>query len=141
MFGPLGSDRATEATNKPSVAQSGQASGPNSEWQTQRFERRKRIKEAVKDKSIVVGTKTENQLECGYDVRSIFVSNVNKKYSEKDMCEWIKEAGAECVRIRQISHKDATNKSFKVCVKAADYDKVMTPEFWGGGIRCRDWVK
>ena len=48
-------------------------------WETQRHERRRRIREATKDAKVVIGTKTNTKLQCGYDVKSIFVFNVNKK--------------------------------------------------------------
>ena len=66
---------------------------------------------------------------------------MNKKYTENDMSEWLKQGGAECLRIKQTSHKDATNKSFKICVKLTDFEKVMSPEFWGEGIKCREWIR
>lgn len=112
------------------------------EWQTQRFERRKRIREAIKDSNVVIGTKSGGvSLECGYDVRNIFVFNVNKRYSESDISESMKKAGTEVIKITQISHKDATNKSFKICVKRADLITVMDPDYWGEGIKCREWVR
>ena len=98
-------------------------------WETQRHERRKRIREATKDAKVVVGTKTNTKLQYGYDVKSIFVFNVNKKYDDRDISGFMGEAKVDCVKIQQISHKDATNKSFRVLIKVSDFDKVTAPEF------------
>ena len=63
-----------------------------------------------------------------------------KKYDDKDISGFMGEAKVDSVKIQQISHKDATNKSFRVLIKVSDFDKVMAPEFWGEGIRCREWI-
>ena len=66
---------------------------------------------------------------------------MSRQYTDEDIKEYMKKAGKDCIKIRQISHKEATNKSFKICIKHADMNEVMDPEFWGEGIKCREWVR
>ena len=118
--------------------------GKNNEgdqWSLQRHERRKRIKEAIKSYDVVVGSKSDSGLECGYEAKCIFVFNVNKKYKECDISDYMKNNGVSVLKIKEISHKEATNKSFRVIIKAADYEKAMSSQFWVEGIKCREWVQ
>ena len=39
------------------------------QWSVQRHERRKRTKEATKAYDVVVGTKSDSRLECGYEAK------------------------------------------------------------------------
>ena len=41
------------------------------------------------------------------------------------------------LKIKEISHKDATNKSFRVKIKASDFEKALSSQFWVEGIKCR----
>ena len=129
------------ATAAPQAGQPRSANVNEAQWQQQRDERRRRIREAVKTSNVIVGTRTGANLQCGYDVRNVFISNVNQRFTDSDIKEYMKAIGKECLKIKQISHENATNKSFKVCVKHADIAAVMDPDFWGEGIKCREWLR
>ena len=138
--GPRSSTVPVAHQSHPATVEAG-PSQKQSEWQTQRHERRKRIRDAVKNSRVVVGTKNDSSdLSCGVEGRNIFVFNVNKKYSDSDLTEFMKASGAEILKIKQISHVEATSKSFKVLIRASDFDSVMSAEFWQEGIKCREWI-
>ena len=52
----------------------------------------------------------------------------------------MKASGAEILKIKQISHVEATSKSFKVLIRVSDFDSVKSAEFWQEGIKCRAWI-
>ena len=110
------------------------------QWVVQRQEHRKRIREATKASNVIEGSQSHSCLECGYQARSIFVFNVNKKYKDSDIKAYMEDGGVIALKIREISHKEATNKSFKVVIKQKDLDSVMESAFWAEGIKCREWI-
>ena len=73
-------------------------------------------------------------------MKNVFVSHVQKQFSDSDVKDYMKSQDVDCLKISTISHKDAVYKSFKICVKEADNDIVLEPDFWGEGIRCRPWI-
>ena len=113
---------------------------PTNEWLVQRQEKRKRIKEAARNANVVVGVQTNTGLRGGVDAKTIFVYNVGNRYSGDDIRKHMKDSGVEVVHLKQTSHMEAPNKSFKVMIDNVDYDKVMNAGFWEKGIRCREWI-
>ena len=65
------------------------------EWIKQRSERKRVIREAVKASKVIVGTRASANLQCGHDVRNVVVANVNKKYTDVDIKEYMKSYGKE----------------------------------------------
>ena len=70
----------------------------------------------------------------------IFVYHVKRTYTTDNIKDAMKDGGAEPVHIRQTSHAEAANKSFRVVIKEQDLDVVMQPNFWEEGIMCREWI-
>ena len=79
--------------------------------------------------------------EVATNFYTVSLFNVNKKYKECDISDYMKNNGVSVLKIKEISRKEATNKSFRVIMKAADYEKAMSSQFWVEGIKCREWVR
>ena len=127
--------------NRPqSPAVPGSSDQPGGKWMIPRHERRQRIREAAKDARVVTGSGSNTGLHCGVRTKIIFVYHVNNSYTMDNIKTTMKNAGAEPVHVRQTSHSDAANKSFRVVICEDDMDKVMVPEFWEDGIMCREWI-
>ena len=109
-------------------------------WMEPKQQRRQRIREAAKEARVVTGSGSNTGLQCGISTKVIFVYHVNNSYTTENIKTTMKQAGAEPVHIRQTSHAEAANKSFKVVIKEDDLDKIMDPGFWEEGIMCREWI-
>jgi hypothetical protein len=70
----------------------------------------------------------------------LFVFNVNNEVTEEAIKTHMKDDKdldiIECVRV---SHEEARTKSFRVKVKAGDYDKAMSGETWPYRVRVRPY--
>ena len=55
---------------------------------------------------------------------------VSKDATEEQLESFIKGKGIDVLEIECLSHKDARTNTFRVKIKAAEYDKAMKPEVW-----------
>ena len=55
---------------------------------------------------------------------------VSKDATNDQLEKFIKGKGINVIEIECLSHKDARTNTFRVRIKAAEYDKAMKPEVW-----------
>ena len=68
----------------------------------------------------------------------LFVFNVNKEITEEGIISYMKDTkGLEIVECSKVSHTDARTQSFRVKVKAEDYDKALNGDTWPYRVRVR----
>ena len=65
----------------------------------------------------------------GADVDLCLVG-VSKDATNDQLADFIKGKGITVLEIECLSHKDARTNTFRVKIKAAEYDKAMKPEVW-----------
>ena len=72
-------------------------------------------------------------------VASIFVYHVQKKATEEDLRQWLKERkGVDSVAIRTMSHPNGVLRSFKVTVLKDDVKNLLCPDFgWPTDVKVR----
>ena len=112
-----------------------------SEWQEVRKRRRQQLQEKAKDANVIIGKNNGSNLSGADPVKPIFVYNVDRNWSDKNIKDEMNENGVDPTSVRCISHSEAQSKSFKVFIKEQDYDKVMCEDFWASKIKCRDWIR
>ena len=70
----------------------------------------------------------------------LFVFNVNTDVTEEAIKNHMKDAKElDIIEIVKVSHEDARTKSFRVKIKAEDYDKAMSGETWPYRVRVRPY--
>ena len=70
----------------------------------------------------------------------LFLFNVNKEVTEEAMKSHMKnDKQLELIECLKISHDEARTKSFRVKVKAEDYEKAMSVETWSYRVRVRPY--
>ena len=68
----------------------------------------------------------------------LFVFNVNKEVSEDGIVKFMKDSkDLEILECAKVSHEDARTQSFRVKVKAEDYDKALNGDTWPYRVRVR----
>ena len=70
----------------------------------------------------------------------LFVFNVNNDVTEEAIKSHMKDAKElEVIECVKVSHEEARTKSFRVKIKAEDYDKAMSSETWPYRVRVRPY--
>jgi hypothetical protein len=139
---------ARQMSNQTSAASPHASFVPNTEhpneglddgFQYQKKKRRNRKQEFVQGNQ-----EPENGgLVGGPDYVDMFISRVNKKCNENDVKEYItgKNVKVDSVVLRSNQDKaDLPTKSFVAKVSSADWEKLMSPDFWVSGVRCRKYI-
>lgn len=73
--------------------------------------------------------------------RNLFVFNVPKSCSEKDVSKYVASQNIKVIDICQRSHPEARKKSFVLQVSPACVKRVMTSSFWPKGVKVRVYVE
>ena len=91
-------------------------------------------------KSKVVGTKMSNKYSINgakaTKEKYIFVYNVRKDTDDSDMKQFLLDE-INMNSFERVSHVNAKNKSYKICIDETDLDKVFDPNFWPFGVSCK----
>jgi hypothetical protein len=70
----------------------------------------------------------------------LFVFNVNTEVTEEAIKTHMKnDKELDIIECVKVSHEEARTKSFRIKVKAADYDKAMSGETWPYRVRVRPY--
>ena len=133
-------------------ASSSDESGKEREWtdvvkkSTLRKQRqqaaRKLVTRAVKDIPVVVGTATNSAntvVKGAKPTKALFVSNV-ERCSSAEITQLMKEKGVPPWDVHCTSKKNLPTASFRVTIRGDDALKVLKPDFWPYGVRCREWL-
>ena len=116
----------------------------NSQWEQQKQERRRVVREKVKDAQEsgrgLIGSSTGGNIIGSFPAKVVHVGNVNNDVTEDVLTAHLKSKDIHIFNVRTVSHKDSYRKSFRVVFKEADNTKLMKPEVWGEGITVREWV-
>jgi hypothetical protein len=70
------------------------------------------------------------------------LGNIDSVYSTKDIEEYIRSLGVHLISCFELKHADRQpmdNKAFRVCVIAADKDKLCDTNNWSVGVSLREW--
>ena len=59
--------------------------------------------------------------------------------SNSDIIDYLTGAGIKVLKVVRLSSVNAPNRSFKLSVSPADYEKVFDEELWEEGTRVREW--
>ena len=82
-----------------------------------------------------VGSGQDSQFAAPVD---LFVYNVSKEASGEDIKNHMKDSkNLDILNIEQVSHVDARTQSFRVKIKAADYETALKSETWPYRVRVR----
>ena len=95
----------------------------------------------TKSVNIIIGNRNGSKLTGAETSKTIFVSNVDKNWTEGDISNEMKCHDVTPVFVKCVSHVESYTKSFKVVIKQADQDKVMCAEFWPERVKCREWIQ
>ena len=69
-----------------------------------------------------------------------FVFNVNKEVTEEGIVSHMKDSkGLEIIECVKVSHTEARTHSFRIKIKAEDYDLSMNGETWPYRVRVRPY--
>ena len=99
------------------------------------------VKEKAKTAQVIVGNRNMSNIRGAETAKTIFVSNVERNWSEMDITNEMKSHNVTPIFVKCVSHNDAYTKSFKVVIKEQDSAEVMCAEFWPERVRCREWVR
>lgn len=119
----------------------GQASNRNDKWQQVRRQRKNAIQEKAKLVNTIVGKRNATSLTGAVTTKTIFISNVDRNWSDGDITNEMKSHKVDPVLVKCVSHKEAHTKSFKVVIREDDQGTVICPEFWPERVRCREWIQ
>jgi hypothetical protein len=111
-------------------------------WQVQREERRRLLQDANHKMKVVTGRKTGSNIKAAGINRSIYLSKVDKDYSEDDIKSLMATSNVPVKYIRQINGRSGLGlkKSFMIVIPENDFNTVMSEEFWPVGLECREWL-
>jgi hypothetical protein len=70
----------------------------------------------------------------------IFLTNVNESVDVSDLTEFL-EPKVRLLGLEQISHPNASAKSFLLRVCLEDEETVLSPDFWPLGLKFRRFVR
>ena len=85
----------------------------------------------------MTGASTETSFAPPAD---LFVFNVNKDVTEEAIKDFMKDSkGLELMECSKVSHAEARTSSFRIQVKAQDYDKAMHSDTWPYRVRVRPY--
>ena len=59
--------------------------------------------------------------------------------SNSDIIDYLTGAGIKMLKVVRLSSVNVPNRSFKLSVSPADYEKVFDEELWEEGTRVREW--
>ena len=124
-----------------------QTSRVSPEWEKQRQERRRILREHHDKVKAVTGSRAANASNSGVNLRKavetkdIYIKEIDPDFREDDVKGYLTSNKIKVKWIRQILGKrEGQKKSFKITIPACDYDTVMTDTFWPMGIECRQWL-
>ena len=116
----------------------------SSKWLESKRECRRLVKEANNRIKTVTGSDTSNRnnIKAAGINRTIYLSKVDKDYTEDDVKSMLAGNDINMKYIRQINgrHGLGLKKSFMIVIPEKDFDTVMNEEFWPEGLECREWL-
>lgn len=112
--------------------------GPSEEW---KVVQRKRFRNRFIGKTGKAVTDPETKFKAAEIKIPLFISNVDKASSEKDICAYIQSKTNECVMLEKIVMKaEKPYNAFKMFVSQHKQDLYLNDELWPDGIRFRRFV-
>lgn len=71
------------------------------------------------------------------------LGNIDSSYSAEDIQDHIRSLGVRvvtCFELPRSTRQPTDNKAFRVCIIAADKDKLFSSENWSVGVTLREWL-
>ena len=113
------------------------------QWQQQRSERRRMLKQASNKVAVVYGNRNNDgniKLKKAVNTKDVYIRDIDPDITDADIVEYMKSNASQPRFVRQILGKrDGQKKSFKITVIESDFEKVMNADFWPKDIECREW--
>ena len=95
---------------------------------------------------VLVGNSSTSTLKAAKHLdlpKKVFrIGNIDDSYSEQDIMDHLKSINVNCFTCFERSSDRSRlkqNKSFRVCILAADKTKLQSPEYWSAGITIAEW--
>ena len=101
--------------------------------QMKRAERRNR-------KAVYV-SKGGTTLKGSERTRDIFLFNIESETTEDDIKQFMATTDVKCIEVECRSNQDARNKSFRVQIGEADYEKTMNADMWPANVGFRPYIR
>ena len=113
------------------------------EWQLQRAERRKRMRELNSKAKTVIGTQNNPSITSVGPTSTIYLHDIDMEVADKSIKELITGKGVQVKQMIQILGRNnrGFHKSFKITIPQDKFDDVMSGDFWPQGVKCREWIQ
>ena len=128
---------------KQPLKEAGLQTKSNEEWEIQRADRRKRIRELNSKARTVTGNQTNSNITSVGPTSAIYVHDIDMDVTDQAIKNLISGKGVHVKQMIQILGRNNRGflKSFKVVIPSNKFEDVMSAEFWPSGIKCREWIQ
>ena len=103
-------------------------------------QKKKNVQIGKKMPTVIYGKATTTVITAAFRKNThIYLVSVDNDVSNGDIIDYLTGAGIKVLKVVRLSSVNAPNRSFKLSVSPADYEKVFDEELWEQGTRVLEW--